>query len=150
MSYIDQTLLTNETVQYRAAVHWWTFIGPLTLLIPGLILRGFSSSFFSIFGYILIGLGIFGLINRYIERRFAEFVVTNKRVVFKLGFIRRDVVELQLDKAEAIAFQETFWGRIFCFGIIVVTTGGATNVYKYVKNPLAFRRAVSEEVDKNR
>ena len=150
MSYIDQTLLTNETVQYRAAVHWWTFIGPLTLLIPGLILRGFSSSFFSILGYILIGLGIFGLTNRYIERRFAEFVVTNKRVVFKLGFIRRDVVELQLNKAEAIAFQETFWGRIFCFGTIVVTTGGATNVYKYVKNPLAFRRAVSEEVDKNR
>ena len=150
MSYIDQTLLTNETVQYRATVHWWTFMGPLTLLIPGLILRGFSSSFFSIFGYILIGLGIFGLINRYIERRFAEFVVTNKRVVFKLGFIRRDVVELQLNKAEAIAFQETFWGRIFGFGTIVVTTGGATNVYKYVKNPLAFRRAVSEEVDKNR
>src|SRR3712207_7523925 len=81
MSYIDQTLLTNETVQYRAAVHWWTFIGPLTLLIPGLILRGFSPSFFSILGYILIGLGIFGLINLYIERRFAEFVVTNKRVV---------------------------------------------------------------------
>lgn len=124
-------------------------MGPLTLLIPGLILRGFSSSFFSIFGYILIGLGIFGLINRYIERRFAEFVVTIKRVVFKLGFIHRDVVELQLNKAEAIAFQETFWGRIFCFGTIVVTTGGATNVYKYVKNPLAFRRAVSEEVDKN-
>lgn len=55
---------------------------------------------------ILIGLGIFGLINHYIERRFAEFVVTNKRVVFKLGFIRRDVVELQLNKAEAIAFQK--------------------------------------------
>lgn len=150
MSYIDQTLLTNETVRYRAAVHWWTFMGPLTFLIPGLILSGFSSSSFSILGYVLIGLGIFGLINRYIERRFAEFVVTNKRVVFKLGFIRRDVVELQLDKAEAIAFQETFLGRIFRFGTIVVTTGGATNVYKYVKNPLAFRRAVSEEVDKNK
>ncbi len=148
MSYIDQTLLTNETVQYRAVVHWWTFMGPLTFLIPGLILSGFSSSFFSILGYLLIGLGIFGLINRYIEQRFAEFVLTNKRIVFKHGFIRRDVVELQLNKAEAIAFQETFWGRIFGFGTIVVTTGGATNAYKYVKNPLDFRRAISEEVDK--
>lgn len=148
MSYIDQTLLTNETVQYRAVVHWWTFMGPLTFLIPGLIFSGFSSSFFSILGYLLIGLGIFGLINRYIEQRFAEFVLTNKRIVFKHGFIRRDVVELQLNKAEAIAFQETFWGRIFGFGTIVVTTGGATNAYKYVKNPLDFRKAISEEVDK--
>src|SRR3712207_9215038 len=87
---------------------------PYTTLFrsPGLILRGFSYSFYSILGYILIGVGIFGLINHYIERRFAEFVVSNKRVVFKLGFIRRDVVELQLNKAEAIAFQETFWGQI--------------------------------------
>src|SRR3712207_7063491 len=90
MSYIDQTLLTNETVQYRASVHWWTFIDPLTLLIPGLILSGFSSSFFSILGYVLIGLGVFGLLNRYIERRFAEFVLTNKRIVFKHGFIRSE------------------------------------------------------------
>ena len=148
MSYIDQTLLANETVQYRATVHWWTFMDPLTVLVPGLILSGFSSSFFSILGYVLIGLGVLGLINRYIERRFAEVVLTHKRIVFKHGFI--DVVELQLNKAEAIAFQETFWGRIFGFGTIIVTTGGATNAYKYVKNPLAFRKAISEEVDKNR
>lgn len=89
-----------------------------------------------------------GFVNRYLERRYVEFVLTNKRIVFKHGFICRDVVELQLNKAEAIAFQEAFWGRIFGFGTIVVTTGGATNVYKYVKNPLAFRRAISEEVDK--
>ena len=150
MSYIDQTLLTNETVQYRAAVHWWTFVDPLTLLIPGLIMIGFLSTFFCVLGYVLIGLGVFGLINRYIERRFAEFVVTNKRIVFKHGFIRRDVVELQLNKAEAIAFQETFWGRIFGFGTIIVTTGGATNAYKYIAKPLSFRKAISEEVDKNR
>ena len=79
---------------------------------------------------------------------YAEFVVTNKRVIFKLGLIRRSVVELQLNKAEAIAFGESFWGRIFNFGTVVVTTGGATNTYRYIADPLSFRRAISEEVDK--
>ena len=79
---------------------------------------------------------------------YAEFVVTNKRVIFKLGLIRRSVVELQLNKAEAIAFGESFRGRIFNFGTVVVTTGGATNTYHYIADPLSFRRAISEEVDK--
>ena len=79
---------------------------------------------------------------------YAEFVVTNKRVIFKLGLIRRSVVELQLNKAEAIAFGESFRGRIFNFGTVIVTTGGATNTYPYIADPLSFRRAISEEVDK--
>ena len=53
-----------------------------------------------------------------------------------------------LNKAEAIAFGESFWGRIFNFGTVIVTTGGATNTYPYIADPLSFRRAISEEVDK--
>ncbi|WP_039423479.1 PH domain-containing protein, partial [Porphyromonas gulae] len=99
-------------------------------------------------GYVLIAIALWGIINSYLGRRYAEYVVTNKRVIFKLGLIRRSVVELQLNKAEAIAFGESFWGRIFNFGTVVVTTGGATNTYPYIADPLSFRRAISEEVDK--
>ena len=53
-----------------------------------------------------------------------------------------------LNKAEAIAFGESFRRRIFNFGTVVVTTGGATNTYHYIADPLSFRRAISEEVDK--
>lgn len=107
-----------------------------------------SPLYIKIPGYVLIAIALWGIINSYLGRRYAEYVVTNKRVIFKLGLIRRSVVELQLNKAEAIAFGESFWGRIFNFGTVVVTTGGATNTYPYIADPLSFRRAISEEVDK--
>lgn len=148
MSYIDKTLLTGEAVTYKAKVHWWVFVYPMKFLLFGLLLISFSSLYIKIPGYVLIAIALWGIINSYLGRRCAEFVVTNKRVIFKLGLIRRSVVELQLNKAEAIAFGESFWGRIFNFGTVIVTTGGATNTYPYIADPLIFRRAISEEVDK--
>ena len=148
MSYIDKTLLTGEAVTYKAKVYWWVFVYPMKFLLFGLLLISFSSLYIKIPGYVLIAIALWGIINNYLGRRYAEYVVTNKRVIFKLGLIRRSVVELQLNKAEAIAFGESFWGRIFNFGTVVVTTGGATNTYSYIADPLSFRRAISEEVDK--
>ena len=136
-------MLTGETVTYKAQVHWWVFVYPMTFL-----LLSFSSLYIKIPGYVLIAIALWGIINSYLGRCYAEYVVTNKRVIFKLGLIRRSVVELQLNKAEAIAFGESFRGRIFNFGTVVITTGGATNTYHYIADPLSFRRAISEEVDK--
>ena len=120
----------------------------MKFLLFGLLLISFSSFYIKIPGYVLIAIALWGIINSYLGRRYAEYVVTNKRVIFKLGLIRRSVVELQLNKAEAIAFGESFWGRIFNFETVIVTTGGATNTYPYIADPLSFRRAISEEIDK--
>ena len=132
-------MLTGETVTYKAQVHWWVFVYPMKFLLFGLLLISFSSLYIKIPGYVLIAIALWGIINSYLGRCYAEYVVTNKRVIFKLG---------QLNKAEAIAFGESFRGRIFNFGTVVITTGGATNTYHYIADPLSFRRAISEEVDK--
>ncbi|WP_211604813.1 PH domain-containing protein [Porphyromonas gingivalis] len=142
MSYIDKTLLTGETVTYKAQVHWWVFVYPMKFLLFGLLLISFSSLYIKIPGYVLIAIALWGIINSYLGRRYAEYVVTNKRVIFKLGLIRRGVVELQLNKAEAIAFGESFWGRIFNFGMVVVTTD-AINSLPFIVDPLAFRREIN-------
>ena len=148
MKYIERSLLTGEEISYRAKIHWWTFVAPLTNLVIGVCLISFGKVPVIILGSIFILLGIYGLINRAIERACSDFVVTNKRVIFKTGLISHKIVDLQLSKAEAIAFNESVWGVIFNFGSLVVTTSGARNVYPCIGDPLSFRTAISEEIDK--
>lgn len=148
MRYIEKTLLAGEKISYRAKIHWWTFVAPSISLLIGLFLIPLGSTFLAILGYIFLLVGIYGIINRGIERACADFVVTNKRVIFKTGLLRRDIVDLQLSKAEAIAFKESLWGRMLNFGSLIVTTGGATNIYPWIHDPLSFRKAISEEIDR--
>lgn len=82
MSYIDKTLLTGETVTYKAQVHWWVFVYPIKFLLFGLLLISFSPLYIKIPGYVLIAIALWGIINSYLGRRYAEYVVTNKRVIF--------------------------------------------------------------------
>lgn len=148
MSYVLKSLLAGESINYRAQLHWWIFILPILILFLGLwFVFADLDPFFSYLGAVLIFLSILGIINRIIKVKTCDFVVTNKRVILKTGFIRRRVSELQLNKAEAIIFDESILGRMFGFGTIIVTTGGVTNTYPYIASPLLFRKAINEEID---
>ncbi len=148
MKYIERTLLAGEKISYRAKIHWWTFVAPSITLLIGLCMIPAKSLFIVVLGYILLLVGAYGIINRGIERACSDFVVTNKRVIFKTGLIRRNIVDLQLSKAEAIAFKESLLGRVLNFGSLIVTTGGASNIYPWIHDPLSFRKAISEEIDR--
>ena len=86
--------------------------------------------------------------NRERRKLLSSTRAPNKRVIFKTGLNSHKIVDLQLSKAEAIAFNESVWGVIFNFGSLVVTTSGARNVYPCIGDPLSFRKAISEEIDK--
>jgi uncharacterized membrane protein YdbT with pleckstrin-like domain len=91
-------------------------------------------------------LGAFALIialPKYVAFATSEFAVTNKRLIVKVGVLRRRTVELQLSKVEAIAVEQDLLGRIFGYGNIVVTgTGGTKEPFRTISGPLKFRRAV--------
>lgn len=150
MSYVLKSLIAGESINYRAQLHWWIFTLPILLLLLGLwfvFVWINLAPFFSYVGTALIALSILGVINRILMIKTCDFVVTNKRVILKTGFFRRRVSELQLNKAEAIIFDESILGRLFGFGTIIVTTGGGTNTYPYIASPLLFRKAINEGID---
>jgi uncharacterized membrane protein YdbT with pleckstrin-like domain len=74
------------------------------------------------------------------------YAVTNKRVIIKTGVISRRTVELVLAKCEGIQVMQGILGRIFGYGSIVVTTGGATNCYYYVANPFRFKMEINKQI----
>ena len=108
-----------------------------------------SSAQTGLFYYVSILLllsGLFQLIKRILLKMGAEYVVTNKKVILKSGILNRDALELVLNKCEGIRINQSLMGRMLGFGSIVVTTGGVTNKFDFITNPIKFRNEINAQI----
>src|SRR6185369_4260690 len=77
----------------------------------------------------------------------SEFAVTDKRVIIKVGWIRRRTLETMLAKVEGVGVDQTLTGRMLGFGTITVTgTGGTKEEFDRIADPLEFRRQVQSAI----
>ena len=146
MSYIQNNLQAGEEIKYKADIHWYIFAYPVILL---LLSAFFSSAQTGLFYYVSIFLllsGLFQLIKRILLKMGAEYVVTNKKVILKSGILNRDALELVLNKYEGIRINQSLMGRMLGFGSIVVTTGGVTNKFDFITNPIKFRNEINAQI----
>jgi uncharacterized membrane protein YdbT with pleckstrin-like domain len=118
-NYVKNNLIFGETVEYETTYHWIIFVSIRAL--------------FTLF--------IAPLIDRWTD----EFAITNKRVIIKIGLIRRRTIELNLTKIESVNVVQSVLGRILGFGsIIIVGTGGTKEIFLNIKQPLKFRKKFQE------
>lgn len=129
--YVKKNLITGEEVIYEAKLSLWH-------LAPQIIL-----------GFILLfalGLGLLVWLAVYLKYSSTELAITNKRVIAKFGFIRRNTVELNLKKLESIRVEQGILGRIFNFGSIIVAGAGNPQApIPGISDPLKFRQVVLAE-----
>ena len=145
MSYIDENLLPNEHVVYRADLHWIIFARAILVLVVGLVLvfvpRIAQAS------VVALLLGVVMLVPPFVAYRTTELGVTNKRVIVKTGLVRRRTLELLLRQVEAILVDQSLLGRLFGFGSITLTgTGGVREIFHRVRDPLELRRRIQGQV----
>ena len=144
MGYVTENLLPGEKVVYQTRLHWIVFVGPALLVIIGLLIRGGGDT--TGIGSFIIGLGVILGIVAAINRSTAEFAVTDKRVLVKVGLVRRRSLEINLAKIESVAVDQGILGRILNYGVIIVRgTGGTQEPFKRIADPMAFRRHVQEQ-----
>lgn len=133
MSYIDDHLMNGEQVEYKAELSNWAFFTEILIsiiLIPVII-------------------GLVGLLIIHITKKSTEIAVTNKRLIYKKGFIKRDTVELNIKKIESIQVEQSIMGRIFDYGELIVSgTGSSHAPIKFIKDPMRLRTEVSSVIDK--
>ena len=150
MSYVDSNLLEGEHVVYRTRLHWKLFVAPMlfALVVSGPLAWIGLYGTWSVFAWIPIGLALLWLVAALIKRQTSEFVVTNKRVLMKVGVFTTRSIELLLNKVEAITVHQSLAGRLFGYGDIVLTGSGGTNEpFSSIQSPLALRNAVQAASD---
>lgn len=149
MNYIQKNLLSGEEIKYVARLHFFLFVQPVILLLIGAFLASSSkeiSAMTHYTGLLILFFGIVSLLSRILIKVGSSYAVTNKRVILKTGVISRRAVDLVLAKCEGLHIKQSILGRIFNFGTITVTTGGASSSYPYIADPLAFRREINTQI----
>lgn len=146
MSYIQNNLQAGEEIKYKADIHWYIFAYPVILLLLSAFFSSAQTGLFYYVSILLLLSGLFQLIKRILLKMGAEYVVTNKKVILKSGILNRDALELVLNKCEGIRINQNLMGRMLGFGSIVVTTGGVTNKFDFITNPIKFRNEINAQI----
>jgi uncharacterized membrane protein YdbT with pleckstrin-like domain len=147
MSYIEKNLMNGENILYRARLHWVVFFWPVIWFVVAIVFFSRGGDVAVTVGRIFILIGIAKAISSYISFSTSEFAVTNQRVIAKVGFIRRNSLEVLLGKIEAIQVNQDILGRILGYGSITVSgTGGTRDPFHNISNPLELRRKIQEQV----
>ena len=148
MSYTESHLLPGEKITYGGRLHWFPFL-PAYLLGGAFVLIAVAGVVAETWWLTIAGLAVAipTFVWAYITKATSEFSITNKRVVIKVGFIKRRTLETMLSKVETIGVEQSLLGRVFDFGtIVVVGTGGTQEPFHNLADPLEFRRQVQSEV----
>ena len=141
MGYVDSNLLPNEQVTYRARLHWIIYGLPAMVLAIALLVALGGGGWIA--GLALGAIGFVLFLPPWIKSASSEFAITNKRVLIKVGLVRRHSLELLLQKVEGIGVDQGILGRILGYGTITVSgVGGTKEAFRMISNPLEFRRQV--------
>ena len=129
-SYIDSVISSGEKIEHQAKVSIWSM---LPLFILGLILLP------------LYGLGLIFWIASVLRYTTTELAITNKKIIAKFGFIKRDTIELLLPKAESVQVNQSILGRMFNYGSVVVSGAGNPQApVPGIAEPIEFRKKFME------
>jgi len=150
MSYVDSQLLTGETVRYRARLHRGIFTAPAVFGVLTLAALIGASAAGHWWWLLVAGTAIvagFTFTRAWVTYKTSELAVTDKRVVIKVGWIRRRTLETMLAKVEGIGVDQSLTGRMLGYGTIEVTgTGGTREEFTRIADPLEFRRQVQAAI----
>jgi uncharacterized membrane protein YdbT with pleckstrin-like domain len=152
MSYVQSVLQPGETVRFHTNVHWIKYVPGLALFLAAAVVYllfarpGSGSMIWTILTLLVAAVGAGLMFLTWFERWNTEIAVTDKRIIYKQGFISRDTLEMSLSKVESVLVDQTILGRIFGYGDITLRgTGGGAEPLRTIAHALEFRSHVTAE-----
>ena len=150
MRYVDQVVQPGETIRHVTTLSWVTFLPGLCLWIVALVPFAYARSGELAGGIAMVAIGLlfaagaFLLARAWWRRWTTEIAVTDRRIIYVRGFIRRRTVEINMDKVESVDVEQSILGRILSYGDINIRGIGETvEPLRDIDHPLQFRNHVT-------
>jgi membrane protein YdbS with pleckstrin-like domain len=156
MSYAEKNLAPGETIVHRARYHWVYYRTSLALLLVAAVFglwrwiagnRLGSTGGSTIFGYVALfffaaAVATFSL--RRVRAAADEFVVTNRRVMRKVGLFAREAEQAPIEKIQDVTLDQGVIARLLGYGTVVLETASERGriVFPDISRPEAFRNAI--------
>src|SRR5512142_3173014 len=134
MKYAEKQLAPGERILYRARYHWIFYGRAIVLLLfsiaasavalvfeakgagptPSKVAMWVAAALF------LLSLVVFAI--RGIRARTDEFVVTDRRILHKVGVFAHETRQCPLERIQDVTVDQSFWGRLLGYGDLAIET----------------------------
>ena len=152
MGYVEKVLQPGEQISYRGRLHWIVYFSGLAVVffaaaiaVGAVAVTDPTLRTFMILGAVLLlGLGLYQILRAWVTCVNTEIIVTNKRIIFKTGFISRNSIEMNLDKVESVLVQQSLLGRALDYGAVIIRgVGAGLEPIANIGAPLQLHRHIS-------
>jgi uncharacterized membrane protein YdbT with pleckstrin-like domain len=148
MKYVDEVLQPGETVLFVSTIHWLVYWPAILLIVAAvaaaLLLPPGGSPLVPWVSFLCFAIGLVSAARAWFKRWTTEIAVTDRRIIYKRGFIRRHTIEMNMDKVESVDVNQSLLGRLFGYGDVLVRgTGVGFEPLQMIESPIEFRNAVT-------
>jgi uncharacterized membrane protein YdbT with pleckstrin-like domain len=159
---LNRYLIDGESILFTTRLHWivliWQIIFAILLAAAGIYVfventaiendlhTTEQQTLLAGAALILIGAAIFliGLI----KRNATIMIVTNMRVLVKIGYMTRRTWEMAFSKIESVGVEEPMLGRMLGYGTVVLRgVGGTPEPFHNIAGPIEFRRHLQQQIE---
>ncbi|OGO91977.1 MAG: hypothetical protein A3F41_02715 [Coxiella sp. RIFCSPHIGHO2_12_FULL_44_14] len=161
MYYVQESLGRDEKLIYVTRSHWIVFFPAVCTLVMAILIwnylplhyfgdgqplwHGFDFRELAV-GVVCI-FGIVILLRALIFYFTTEYAITTMRVAMKTGWLQRQMVEVFLNRIEALNINQTIMGRVLNYGtVVVIGVGGTSEYYPNVPRPVHFHRMIQHQL----
>jgi len=149
MSYVQRVLQPSEQVRHISSIHWivyWPGVAAALLaavaywlsetrLLPGV---------WRYTAYALALVAVVLLIQQWLQWWVTEIAVTNRRIIYKKGLVRRQTNEMNMDKIESVQIDQSILGRMLDYGDVkLLGTGEGFETLRTIANPIELRNSIT-------
>ncbi len=164
MDYVERNLRKDEQIVLRAKINWLALIVPFIATIfwevvcifvrkaldDALFGSGDEDTVKAIVTAVFQLAAFAPLLVRILVLLTTKLVITNKRVVGKVGILKVDTIDFPIEKVDNVTYNANIAGNIFKYYTVVVTgTSGDKKTVKMVANALNFKNAVNEAIERH-
>lgn len=148
MRALQPRLFKGEEIVYITGYHWVfvfkAFMPLLLVLIAGSIAWAFAPSRITSLVIMLAVLAsIVWIVLKIFETIIKKAYVTNKRLIYRVGWTQRDTIDVTLDRIGGIKMDQDVWQRFFGYGTVQVIVPVVVIILpRFLRNPVAFRKAL--------
>src|SRR5919109_5296310 len=151
MSYVQRVLQPGEVIRHTAAIHWIVYwpgalcmIAALAVLLFGPRLWANHPTFWTWVASLIAVVGLFLLIREWFGWWTTEIAVTNLRVIYKTGLVKRRTKEMNMDKVESVEVDQSILGRLLDYGTVTITgTGAGLEALPGIAQPIELRNNIT-------
>jgi uncharacterized membrane protein YdbT with pleckstrin-like domain len=140
MSYVQRVLQPGEQVRHISSIHWIVYWPGVAVALVAVVVYWLGWQYAA---YALALVAVVLLIQQWFQWWVTEIAVTNRRIIYKTGLVRRQTNEMNMDKVESVKIDQSILGRMLDYGnVMMLGTGEGFETLRTIASPIELRNSI--------